>query len=197
MEIIKKADRSDNFNKRFYRPSGFFKDLAAILKLFPSITKTIRSRSINRAFAEKIMLVVSQVNGCRYCSYGHAKMALNSGVSEAEIEKLLALEFGHFPPEQAIALAFAQHYAESEGKPDPEAESRFIKYYGPEVSGSILLYIRMITLGNLSGNAADAFLSRLSGRPAQNSSALSELFLFILFAPIILPLLALMKRKAN
>jgi AhpD family alkylhydroperoxidase len=197
MEIIKKADRSDNFNKRFYRPGGFFKDLAAILKLFPSIIETIRSRRINRAFAEKIMLVVSQVNGCRYCSYGHAKMALNSGVSEAEIEKLLALEFGHFPPEQAIALAFAQHYAESEGKPDPEAESRFIKYYGPEVSGSILLYIRMITLGNLSGNAADAFLRRLSGRPAQNSSALSELFLFILFAPIILPLLALMKRKAN
>lgn len=35
------------------------------------------------------MLAVTQVNGCRYCSYVHARMALQAGLSEQEIRTVL------------------------------------------------------------------------------------------------------------
>lgn len=183
------------FNKRFYTPRLFLEDLAYILRNLPGLLSSVRSRRIGRAFAEKIMLVVTQVNGCRYCSYGHIRMALRSGVTPEEIASLLAFEIDRFPTEQDVALAFAQHYAETEGRPDPRAEQRLTQHYGPKVSRDILNYIRMITLGNLSGNAADAFISRLQGKPARSSSLYNELFLFILFSPVILPLLWVMKRS--
>jgi AhpD family alkylhydroperoxidase len=181
------------FSKRFYSPCAFFSDLLRLLRNLPSLAETSRSRRVSRPFAEKIMLVVTQVNGCRYCSYGHTRMALASGVSPEEIEQLMALEIGRFPPQQAVALAFAQHYAESDRNPTPESIQRLQSSYGIEVSCDIINYIRMISMGNLAGNAADAFLSRLSGKPAPRSSFLSELFLFLLFAPVILPLLLVMK----
>jgi AhpD family alkylhydroperoxidase len=148
---------------------------------------------MSRAFAEKIMLVVTQVNDCRYCDYGHTKMALRSGVHLDEIKKLSIFEFKDFQPDQIPALEFARHYAESGGKPSPNALKRLENYYGKNTSQDIQYYIRMITLGNLSGNAADAFLSRLKGTPAPNSSFISELALFVLFSPVILPLLFAMK----
>jgi AhpD family alkylhydroperoxidase len=181
------------FNKRFYTPYTFLRDLAGILYSAPSILQTVSTRRIRRSFAEKIMLVVTQVNGCRYCDYGHTNMALRSGVRLDEIEKLSLLEFKDFQPEQVPALEFARHYAESSGKPSLEALKRLEDCYGKDTSQDIQNYIRMITLGNLSGNAADAFISRLKGAPAPGSNVLSELVLFVLFSPVILPLLLVMK----
>jgi AhpD family alkylhydroperoxidase len=184
-----------SFQKRFYTPRALFRDLLTVLLRFPSILETSRSRRISRTFTEKIMLAVTSVNGCRYCWYGHARMALSAGVTAEEIEQILAHELGSFPPEQALALAFAQHYAESGGRPDPQALQRLQEAYGPQKAESILDYIRLITIGNLSGNAFDAFLSRLAGRPAPGSSILSEAFLFVLLAPVLVPLLLVMKAK--
>lgn len=177
------------FHKRFYTPGAFLRDLVEVVRHLPEFRAAARSGRGNRAFAEKIMLVVTQVNGCRYCSYVHVRMALRSGVAGDEMERLLALEIDGFPQEQAIGLAFAQHYAETAGRADPQAESRFREYYGSRMSRDIMSWIRMITLGNLAGNTVDAFLSRLRGRPAAGSSLLGELLLFLLFAPFTLPLL--------
>jgi AhpD family alkylhydroperoxidase len=133
----------------------------------PAFRDTARSGRVSRAFAEKIMLAVTQVNGCRYCAYGHSRMALREGVAPEEIEKILAAELGNFPEEEAVALAFAQHWAETEGQPDPEAERRFREYYGPTISDDILHWMRMINMGNLMGNTLDAILYRLGlGRSA-------------------------------
>jgi AhpD family alkylhydroperoxidase len=195
MQISYSPRPGASFDKRFYRPSGFIKDLGGILRSLPSIYKTFRSGRLSRSFIEKIMLAVTAVNGCRYCAYGHARLALRSGVSGQEIEEILSRELGSFPPEQGIALAFAQHYAESSRRPDPQTEARLAEYYGPQVSQDIHNLIRLITVGNLSGNAADAFLSRLAGRPARESRFSSELVMFLLTSPVILPLLLLLKAR--
>jgi AhpD family alkylhydroperoxidase len=141
---------SNSFQKRIYTARSFSSDMRDVIQHFPQMRETMRSRRVSRAFIEKIMLVISQVNGCRYCSYFHTRMALTSGVDEVEIEKLMALETGDFPPEQAVALAFAQHYAESGCCPDPEAEERFRSYYGLQVSGDMMNVMRMIKMGNLT-----------------------------------------------
>jgi AhpD family alkylhydroperoxidase len=181
------------FNKRFYTPQTFLRDLYGILQSLSSIMETARSRRMSRAFVEKIMLVVTQVNGCRYCEYGHTKMALRSGIRLDEIKKLSSFEFKDIQPEQIPALEFARHYAESGGKPSTNELKRLEDCYGVETSKDIQNYIRMITLGNLSGNAADAFLSRLKGAPAPGSSLINELVLFVLFSPVILPILLAMR----
>ena len=155
------------FKKRFYTPRSFFRDLREMLARRSEIRDTARSGRVSRAFAEKIMMAVTAVNGCRYCAYFHTRQALAEGVPQDEIARILALELDQFPPEEAVALAFAQHWAETGGHPDPEAEGRFRETYGPQVSDDIMNWIRMITMGNLMGNSWDAFLWRIGIRRGQ------------------------------
>jgi AhpD family alkylhydroperoxidase len=180
--------RKGCFSKRIYTPRSLLQDFQNILDHFHEFRSAVRSRRIGRAFAEKIMLAVTAVNGCRYCSYGHAKMALTSGVSPEEVDLLLNGEVGHASPEEAPALFFAQHYAESGGHPDPERVQKLVETYGQERARDILTHIRMITLGNLSGNTFDALVNRLRGRPAEGSglgSELATLALLVLGTPLL------------
>ena len=180
--------REGHFSKRIYTPRSLLKDFRDILNHFHEFRSAVRSRRIDQAFAEKIMLAVTAVSGCRYCSYGHARMALASGVSPEEVDLLLGGEVGHASPEEAPALFFAQHYAESGGHPDPEMVQKLVQTYGQERARDILAHVRMITLGNLSGNTFDVLLSRLGGRPAEGSSLGSEvatLGLLVLGTPLL------------
>ncbi|WP_085558880.1 carboxymuconolactone decarboxylase family protein [Carnobacterium iners] len=40
-------------------------------------------------FMERIMLAVTQVNGCSVCSYTHTKMALEVGMKSEKIKNIL------------------------------------------------------------------------------------------------------------
>ena len=155
------------FRKRYYTPRTFLRDLREILAHTSEFRRTARSGRVSRAFAEKIMMAVTGVNDCRYCARFHSQLALKEGVPPDEIASLLAAEIGHFPEDEAVALAYAQHWAETGGATDPEAERRFRAYYGPEVSADIVNYMRMISFGNLAGNTFDAILWRLGLRPGK------------------------------
>jgi AhpD family alkylhydroperoxidase len=117
---------------------------------------------ISAAFRERLMLAVTAVNGCRYCSYFHAKQALKSGVSDEEICKLMAGDVENCPEEEAAALIYAQHWADTDGYPDPEALKKVENVYGAEKTAAIHLLLRMIRMGNLMGNTWDYFLYRIS-----------------------------------
>jgi AhpD family alkylhydroperoxidase len=173
----------NGFHKRFYTLRTFFGDLKDLAEHIPALISTVRNKRISRPFAEKIMLSVASVNECSYCSYLHTQTALKGGVSEKEINKLLEQEIGDFPEDESVALAFAQHYAEAEKKPDPEAERRFRNYYGPQISKDIVNYMRIVNFFTLVGNTAYAFLSRLRGKPAQKSNPLSEILILVICAP--------------
>ena len=150
-----------DFRKRFYTPRSLFHDLGDIVSHLSEFTETARSGRVSRAFAEKIMMAVTAVNDCRYCARFHTRLALGEGIPPEEIERILTSEIGDFPEEEAVALVFAQHWAETAGQPDANAERRFRDYYGPEVSADILNWMRMINFGNLAGNTWDAILWRL------------------------------------
>jgi AhpD family alkylhydroperoxidase len=154
------------FEKRFYTPRTLLHDLRDILAHMGEFRDTVRSRRVSRAFAEKIMMAVTAVNGCRYCAWFHTKLALQEGVPPEEIQQILGKEVDDFTEDEAVALAFAQHWAEMAGHPDPEAERRFRDYYGPQISADILNWMRMINTGNLLGNTWDAILWRLGIRRA-------------------------------
>lgn len=160
--------------KRTYTFARLGQDAAWLLGAPEALRAAMRGGRVAKPFAEKIMLAVTQVNGCRWCHYAHARLALTSGVTPDELHRLMALALGDFPPEEAVALAFAQHYAESADRPDPAAWQRVVETYGPATAGDILTLIRMITIGNLLGNTFDAFLSRLRGQPNPASTLWDE-----------------------
>jgi AhpD family alkylhydroperoxidase len=113
-------------------------------------------------FQERLMLAVTAVNGCRYCSYAHTRMAMRGGMSREEVRGLLEGDVGDCPEEELPAVLYAQHWAESGADPNPEALDKLKETYGREKSEAIHLMLRMIRFGNLLGNTFDYFLYRLS-----------------------------------
>jgi len=182
--------------KRLHTLNTFWRGFAEMIRPTSEDRASLRSGRIDKSFIEEIELIVSRVNGCRTCTYVHSANALQEGLSDKELEELLALDLGHFPAERAMAFAFAQHYAESGGQPNPSAEQRFRDYYGPQMSQDILAHLRFIQFSSVTGATIQALLSRLRGHPVPGSNLLTELIVFMMSAPGYLPRLAWMERSA-
>jgi len=184
----------NDFRKRIYTNlSDFFLDLLSFIINSSVYVKNIKNNEISRELREKLMVAVSGVLGCKYCTWLHSEMALSHGVDPGDIQRLLSSELGDFPEEEAVALAFAQNYSETEGKVPEQARQRFYKYYGRKKARDILGYIQIIYFGNLSGNTVDALLERLKGHPVEGNNSWEEVIIFLLSSPYffgILPLLA-------
>ncbi len=151
------------FTRRIYHNFGeLLDDFRAIWQRRPLIRRAMREL-ISFAFRERLMMVVTEVNGCRYCSYYHARLALRAGISTDELRELLS---GSIPPnapqDELPALAYAQHWAETNAHPDPQARQRLMEIYGRDKAEAIELVLRMIRSGNLAGNLWDYWLFRLS-----------------------------------
>jgi hypothetical protein len=58
-----------------------------------------------------------------------------------------------------------------------------------------MLYIEFVYFANIVGNTFDAFISRFKGKKAPNSGFCCELMLFMLSAPILLPLKMVLDEK--
>ncbi len=186
----------NNFNGKIYNLKLLIKDMGFLIINIPQYLKAFRNKSIPKSFSEKIMLVITAVNGCRYCSWFHAKQALSSGMNETEIKGILDLQFHTNAAENEIpALLYAQNYAETDRNPDKEISDRLLKFYGEKTSGDINLYIRAIFVGNLCGNTFDAFLSRFRGIKAETSNVFFEFFFFLITLPVLLPLSFIIKKK--
>ena len=170
-------EMNKSFGKRIYTPSLFAKDILYLASHLPEILEAVRSRSVSRKFAEKIMTVITAVNGCVYCQWFHGKLALSNGISKEELSDLVNLQFqSHASPEEAPALIYAQHFAETDRNPEPEMTQKLVEFYGPKTTSHILVFIRLIYFGNLAGNTWDAVISRIRGDPAENSSRIFEAF---------------------
>ncbi|AGG05809.1 MULTISPECIES: carboxymuconolactone decarboxylase family protein [Dehalococcoides] len=151
------------FPKRTYsNPIQFFSDIGFILRNRRKLKESRLSGFPGPAFRERLMLAVTGVNECRFCTYAHTKMALESGISQSEVKALLDGDFGNCPPEELGAVLFAQHWADTAAKPSAKMQGKFEADYGAEKSGFINLYLRMIRIGNLSGNTADKLLYYIS-----------------------------------
>jgi AhpD family alkylhydroperoxidase len=152
-----------NFNRRIYGSMGeFLTDFRRIMARRKEIRTLMSEEALQPAFRERMMLAVTAVYGCRYCSFAHAREALSRGVSQEEIEALGESFFEGSPPEEIPALLYAQHWAEANGEPDAAARDQVVARYGEQVVEAMELALRMIRMGNLSGNTWDYFLHRIS-----------------------------------
>lgn len=153
----------DKFQRRIY--SGIrpvLQDARTLLARRSLIPSAMRDKQLDPAFRERLMLVVTGVNGCRYCSYVHARAALEAGISPQQIEALGDAEFSGSPIDELPALLYAQHWAETGGHPAPDVRQRIRQRHGKELFESIEAVLLMIRVGNLLGNTFDHFLHRIS-----------------------------------
>jgi AhpD family alkylhydroperoxidase len=106
------------FSKRTYNsPGEFFSEVLFPIKNRKKLLDLRNGKLISPAFRERLMLAVTAVNGCRYCSYFHTGEALKSGLSREEISRLLSGQADACPPQEAPAVIYAQHWAESNARP--------------------------------------------------------------------------------
>ncbi|HOZ46535.1 MAG TPA: carboxymuconolactone decarboxylase family protein [Candidatus Hydrogenedentes bacterium] len=151
------------FRKRHYRSFGqFWADVRFSVGQRRAIRGVMDGPLIDGRFRERLMLAVTEVNGCRFCSFAHTRAALSEGLSEGEVRALLRGLLEDVPEDQRTAVLYAQHWAETEGHPDPEALDRIEATYGKEMADAIHLVLRVIRMGNYTGNTVDYLLFRLS-----------------------------------
>lgn len=140
---------------------------------------------IDSDFKTNIMLAVTEVNGCQACSYFHTKQAIDSGISNEELESLLSGSHINVKPEQAKALMFAQHFASEKENYSEETYKVVEEYYGEEKTKGILTACKAISFGNAHGINLGNFSSRFkkSGR-VKGSKLVNEVF--IILSPFVL-----------
>lgn len=126
-------------------------------------------------FIERIMLAVTEVNGCEVCSFAHTKMALEAGLSNEEIESMLAGVMGDAPTDEMPAIMFAQHYADLRGRPSKKSWHRILEIYGLPKAKAILGTIRVIMMGNAYGVPWSSFFNRFKGKADERSSLFYEI----------------------
>lgn len=138
-----------------------------------------KSKLVDNHFIERLQLAVTEVNGCAACSYQHTKMALQQGMSNEEIVSFLSGESNFIKPEEAKAIMFAQHFADSRGFPKKDTYDSIVEEYGKKEASIILSACQMMIAGNIYGIPFSAFLSRLQKKPYKNSSIFYELCMLI------------------
>lgn len=175
----------EQFYKKMYTVREFYDALYKGLRTMKYMKKSKTDGTLSMHFIERIMLAVTEVNGCEVCTYGHTKIALEEGMSNEEIQSILAGDIATAPENEVKAIMFAQHYADTKGNPSREAWHIVEQEYGHSLSLGILGTIRMIMIGNSYGIAFSAFRSRLKGKPIKKSSVSYELRMLLSLIPLL------------
>lgn len=161
-----------------------------IFLFFLSISDYRKSKTkeiLDEHFVERIMLAVTEVNGCEICSYAHTKMALEAGMSNEEIQNMLAGIKDDIPEDEISAVLFAQHYADTRSYPSKDSWERIEEVYGQEKAKGVLASIRMIMFGNAAGVAWSSFFNRFKRKADPRSNLFYEIAMIIttiLYLPI-------------
>lgn len=167
------ASRRD-FKKKF----SFVELYRSMVYVPGALSKLIgnnKTKLVIPEFIERLQLAVTEVNGCPACSYQHTKMALQQGMSNEEITSFLSGDDSFIKPEEAKAILFAQHFADSRGFPKKYAFEAIVKEYGEKEADIILSACQIMITGNIYGIPFSAFQSRLKGEAYKDSSLFFEL----------------------
>ncbi|MDD2459158.1 MAG: carboxymuconolactone decarboxylase family protein [Eubacteriales bacterium] len=146
----------------------------------PAVVKNHRKRTVDPHLIERLMLATTEVNGCEVCSYAHTRMALVEGFGQDEIEAFLSGSKAYVKAEEATAILYAQHVADTMGQPDLKAWERLVATYGEQHAAIMRAGITVMMMGNISGIPLSALLRRLRGKPYENSSLLYELSMLLI-----------------
>ncbi len=176
MEIkIPEAISSRIEYKRRFDLGEMYRSFVFLPRAMSKMIGNNKNELVDQDFIKRLQLAVTEVNGCAACSYQHTKMALRQGMSNEEISSFLSGGDHFIKPDEAKAIMFAQHFAESKGHPKKYAYDAIVQEYGAKEARIILSAVQIMISGNMYGIPYSAFQSRLNGRPFTDSSLFYEL----------------------
>lgn len=176
------------------RKFGFFEQLPIIVRAarsFLYLRLYKKKNGMNFKFKERIMLAVTEVNGCTMCSFVHTKLALKAGLSQQDIQELLAGELVGVPPTESLGVLFAKDYAFNQETIDPSFYDKLVSTYGVRKARAVLGVVEMITMTNGMGLALGYLKRTLTFKHVKGSNVLNELFVPI-STMVLFPLLLLL-----
>lgn len=178
------------FFKKNFTHGDFYKSLVLTMRSIKYLKINKEKKIISPQFSERIMLAVTEVNGCEICSYAHTKAALEEGMDPEEISAILIGDLENSPKEEAVGIFFAQHYSDNDRKATREAWDRLVNEYGQDGALVILAVTRMITSGNIYGMAISSLKDRFQGKASGKTSLPYEISIILSAIPY-LPVAAL------
>lgn len=181
--------------QRYFTPKQFTE---AMYEAAYMIAKYKELRTIDKKFRSNIMMAVTNVNGCRVCSYYHTSELLKAGASEDELKFILESAYHDVENEDTVALMFAEHYADTLGNYDKEAFKRVVDVYGKEKAYGIMAAIKVIMFGNMNGISLGNLWDRIRFKKTNNAKFFTDLYngLFsFIFMPLFVFLNLFRKRK--
>ena len=173
--------------KKLFSVWELYRIMTLAFRSIPLLKRAKTAGKMDKVFLERIMLAVTEVNGCAACSYYHTKVALEEGFSAEEIRAMLGGSFADVPPEQLSGVLFAQHYADLRGKPSKESWAKIVSEYGETGAYGILAVTRMIMMGNAIGIPSGSFFLRFRGKADPRSNVFYEIMMMlamIVFFPL-------------
>tara|TARA_B100001063_G_C16746288_1_gene547686 strand:- start:1278 stop:1865 length:588 start_codon:yes stop_codon:yes gene_type:complete len=180
----------NKFRKRVFTPITLVSSLMKAVISSPILIAGLIKPATSRALREKVMLATTSVNDCRYCSWVHTRAALNNGIDIEEVNQLLAGVTGNISDEkEAVAIIFAQHYAEEMTKASNEMKTTFNEAFKGRAKLEVLSYIYAIYFANLAGNTFDALLARFKGKKSEDSSFFVEVLSSLISAPVLVAIM--------
>ena|GEM_PF-1942180 len=181
-------------SKRTIGTFGFFSEMLSFVAQLPTIYKIWQKHEIEAGFREELMLAVSTLNDCKYCSWGHHEWAHAAGISDEELDHIEHGDPDGIERAKWVAISYVVNFVSSEYKdvPDELAQEMQSNYTANEIK-EIELVARIMDIANRGANTWDAMLSRLHGKPAHDSHVLDEFVLsgvFWIIAPVSLLVLS-------
>jgi hypothetical protein len=169
--------RDDPFPRRTATPERMLPWLLELVRTAPGLASTYGvRRTLDARTRERLILAITEVNGCRYCAWIHGSWQefLGDGGGEGAVEDAL--------------LVYGRAAADA-GRPlDPAGLERVIE---PEAVPAVRATVAQIEISNLVGNTVDGLIARLTRkRPWRPLEAALEAGALALALPVALPLLA-------
>jgi AhpD family alkylhydroperoxidase len=163
------------FGRKLYSLKEIYWIFLKGIRTMKYLSKAKKNNEMTQELIERIMLAVTEVNGCEVCSYAHTKMALESGMSNEEIQNMLSGITDDIPAEDLPAVMFAQHYADGRGNPSEDAWKRLVEVYGMSKANGVLGAVRIIMIGNAYGIPWSSFFGRFRKKADSRSNILYEI----------------------
>lgn len=177
--VIPESISSRTEFKRKFSFWEMYKSIVFVPRAIEKMRGNKKSNLVDKDFVERLQLAVTEVNGCAACSYQHTKMALQMGMSNEEISSFLSGEDSFIRRDEAKAILFAQHFADSRGYPKKYAYESIVKEYGDKKASIILSAVQVMIAGNMYGIPLSAYLSRRKGKPFKESTLFYEMGMLI------------------
>jgi AhpD family alkylhydroperoxidase len=182
------------FRKKTMTAKEFLRSTASLVPDAGALYRVWGKRELDPGFREELMLAVSKLNDCRYCSWGHYEWAHIAGVSEEELAQIEQMDPTDFDRRKWLAISYVRALVSANfGEVSADLMTEMRANYTDREIEEIALVAKVMDIANRGANTWDSMLSRMRGKPAAESRLLDEAVLSVAFltsAPVVVAILA-------